>query len=405
MTDGRAGTRRVLHANMDFGVTTETFIRDRMLELDRLGWQAWVATRSVRNRESCPFPPDDRVFATPKPPRVRRAIDRALRVPYPMRSSFSWLQRPMREVRPDLVHAHFGWVAVAVQPVAEQHGIPLLPSFHGFDVTVWPRQGFGGKRLRKNPYEELFARVPRVLAVSHFIAGRLRELGYDGEIVVVPSGTRLELFPFRGPRTLDSSPRLLYVGRIIPYKGVDVLLRALPSVLREAPGVRLDVVGDGEDRAMNEALARTLGLSDHVTFHGAVAHDAVARAMQAADVLVMPSRTGEDGRVEGLGNVSKEALATGLEVVLTDSGGMPEAMPPDRRDELVREGDPRALADGILHVLDQRCRWQERADRSRAWIEGAFDWRKLAPRIAAVYDRVVRGADIEDLTWTRPASP
>jgi glycosyltransferase involved in cell wall biosynthesis len=370
-------TGRVLHANADFGTTTETFVRDRMLELDRIGWEAWVAARTVSNRDANPFPPDERLFVTPVPGLPRRVFDKLLRRPPERRAVLRWIDRPLREVRPDLVHAHFGWVAASVQPAVAAHGVPLVPSFHGYDVTVWPRTVSG------DPYRELFARCPRVLAVSEYIAEVLRDLGYEGSIVVVPSGIRLERFPFHEARE-GEGVRLLYVGRLIPYKGVDDLLRALPSV----PGARLDVIGDGSERAACEALARELGVN--VVFHGALPHAAVAQALIDADVVVMPSRTGADGRVEALGNIVKEALASGREVVATRSGGIPEVIPPDRRAELVPEYDPPALADAINAALARRAEWPERARAGRAWVEQHFDWQLLAPRIAAVYEDTLR---------------
>jgi colanic acid/amylovoran biosynthesis glycosyltransferase len=114
----------------------------------------------------------------------------------------------------------------------------------------------------------------------------------------------------------------------------------------------------------------------------------VVRALHAADILVVPSRTMPSGQAEGLSNVVKEGLAVGLPVVATRNGGIPEVVPPQYVGELVPDTDAAALADRIAALVDERDQWEERARAGRRWVEEAFDWRLLAGRIAAVYDEL-----------------
>jgi colanic acid/amylovoran biosynthesis glycosyltransferase len=94
------------------------------------------------------------------------------------------------------------------------------------------------------------------------------------------------------------------------------------------------------------------------------------------------------GQAEGLSNVIKEALATGLQVVATRNGGIPEVVPPQLRDELAPENDAGALAERIDALLDDRHAWGERARLGREWVEQSFDWTRLVHGITRVYDQV-----------------
>lgn len=384
--------RRVLHVVEQLGAPSETFLADRMTELERLGWEAWVATRGLAPNAAIELPRKRIVM-----PRRRRELLGALR-----RGSRgpadSWVERGVQAVRPRLIHAHFGWNGLAVLPVARERRLPLVCGLHGYDVTVYPRYRFEppsghAPAAQHDPlvYRELFEQAAAVLVVSGFLAGRLRQLGYEHPVEVIPSGIRMSDFPFRGPREEPADCRLIFIGRLVPYKGLDVALRALdrlPPALRSA---RLEVIGEGPLRAEHERLTHELGLSERVTFRGALPREEVRVALARADILLAPSRTTASGQAEGLGNTVKEAYSVGLEVIASRSGGLPEVTPPSRHHELVPEGDPDALAAAIEARWDARSRWAQRATDARRWVAEAFDWSVLAPRIASIYERVAGG--------------
>jgi glycosyltransferase involved in cell wall biosynthesis len=377
---------------MGFGSASETFIVDRMLELDRLGWEASVGAKWMVDEPLYEFPPVARVFA----PRPR---DELLRKGQPWRKGreWWWLERPIGKVRPTLIHAHFGWTAREVLGAAEHYGIPLAAGFHGYDATVYPRYGFDAHddpaavTMPPGVYDELFRKADCIFATSNFIASKLRELGCERGIDVVPSGIRLENFPFRGPRPEAAADelRLLFVARLVPYKGLDLVLEALARLANGGSAApTLTVIGEGPARKEYEDLAERLGIASLVDFRGRQPRTAVTDAFWAADVLVLPSRTTAAGQAEGLGNVVKEALAVGLEVAITDNGGLSETMPPERRGELVAEGDAMALAQRLDAIAGSRGDWRERAHDGRRWVETTFDWRQQALRLDQAYRRI-----------------
>jgi colanic acid/amylovoran biosynthesis glycosyltransferase len=373
---------RVLHVVRRLGEPSQTFVLDAILELQRRGWGTDVLSL---------IPPTGAgeklsVFQPPRPSLVRRARQRLLPQAPSALVSRAWAAA-IRARRPELLHIHFGWNACEVDDIASL-GVPALVSFHGSDINAWPHRDPGNLAA----YRRLFGRLRWATVVSNVLARRLRDLGYQGNIDVIPAGVKLDRFRYRDPATNGHDPRLLFVGRVVSCKGLDTLVSALPQVLEGSNRVRLEVIGDGELRGETEKLARDLGVDGHVEFRGVQGPEAVAQAMHAADVLVVPSRRTEAGEEEGSPVAPKEALATGVPVVATNIGGIPDIVPPEYRSELVSPDDPTALAAQILHLLNGHGSWRERARIGRAWIEREFDADKLIARLEDVYRTARNGS-------------
>jgi len=239
-----------------------------------------------------------------------------------------------------------------------------------------------------HPYAPMFEQLATAIAVSDFIAAKLRALGFAGPIEVIPAGVRLERMPFRDAEP-DGEPRILYIGRLTEQKGLAVLLEAMPRILESAPTARLEVIGGGAMRGELERLAQQLGVSAQTSFRGALPRrEDVFASLDGAHVFVMPSRAMPDGQAEGSPVVTKEAQAVGVPVVATDTGGIAETVPPEHRGDLVPSDDPVALADAVTHLLMHARERRERAQRARAWVEEQFDATELARRTVALYHRL-----------------
>jgi colanic acid/amylovoran biosynthesis glycosyltransferase len=373
---------RVAHVVRRYGVPSQTFVPGVIAALQALGWEGWVVTSGRENGGWFPFPPAERVLVARRPRLAARVAGRALWRPAHERRA-RWLAPEVARVAPSLVHAHFGWTGVDALPVARALGVPLLVSFYGTDATAFGR----GDRGRRE-YRQLFAGVRHVTVPTRFLENRLRRIGYSGYAEVIPSGILPHEIPFRVQPPDGSEARLLFVGRQVPVKGLDVLLHALAQV-SSLGSVRLDVVGDGSERKANKDLAESLGLARRVRFLGVRSHAEVLELMREAHLLVVPSRSMEDGQAEALGMVSVEAQAVGLPVVVTRCGGLPETVPPAYRHELVPEGNPVALAERVTAVLADRAGWEERARVGREWVEQNFDADRLARRMSRLYEDVL----------------
>ncbi|MEU6345098.1 glycosyltransferase family 4 protein [Streptomyces sp. NPDC046977] len=184
---------------------------------------------------------------------------------------------------------------------------------------------------------------------------------------------------------LADRPVVVCVSRLVPRKGQDTLILALPRILAVQPDTVLLVVGGGPYANELKRLAAETGVTDSVVFTGAVPWEELPAHFGAGDVFAMPCRTRRGGLdVEGLGIVYLEASATGLPVVAGDSGGAPDAVLDGETGWVVRGGVPEDAADRILALLGDAELRQRMGERGRKWVEDAWRWDLLADRLKAL---------------------
>jgi colanic acid/amylovoran biosynthesis glycosyltransferase len=381
---------RVAHVVHHYGRLSESFIPDALAQLERAGAEGWVGALSVENRETYAFPPDERLFVCPRPALWRRGADR-LRGRSGAARFAAAAARRLAPLRPGVVHAQFGWAAESGVALARRLGVPCVVTFHGTDVTTVPVRRPDAAGWRGPPghaYGRALPGVDLAIAVSEFIAGKLRALGFAGSIEIVPAGVDLELLRFRAAEP-TGPPRLLYLGRLNPQKGPDLLLRALPAVLERHPQTTLELLGGGPSAGDLERLAAQFGIADRVEFLGPLpGREPVVAALARAHAVIMPSRAMPDGQAEGSPVVGKEAQAAGVALVATDTGGIAETIPPAHRADLAPGDDPAALAARVSALLDDPAARRRRAQEARRWIEEQFDQRRLAQRTVELYARL-----------------
>ena len=211
----------------------------------------------------------------------------------------------------------------------------------------------------------------------------------------------------RGTETARARPfRLLFVGRLVERKGVDVLVRAL-GVLGERRAVTLTVIGEGPRAADIRATARRLGLDDRVTLAGRVDDAALRRAYLHADAFVLPAVVDEKGDTEGLGVVLLEALRFGLPVIASRTGGIPDIVRDGETGWLVPPGDAAALAAAIETVAADPAEARRRVARGRVRLDAEFSLPGIVERLGRCYEEAVaarrgRGMGLGDARVAEP---
>ncbi|TDC64801.1 glycosyltransferase family 1 protein [Micromonospora sp. KC207] len=184
---------------------------------------------------------------------------------------------------------------------------------------------------------------------------------------------------------LADRPVVVCVSRLVPRKGQDMLIRALPEIRRRVPAAALLVVGGGPYRADLEKLARQTGVERDVVFTGSVPSADLPAHYAAGDVYAMPCRTRNRGLdIEGLGIVYLEASATGLPVVAGDSGGAPDAVREGETGYVVSGRDVAQLADRVATLLADRDLARQLGAAGRAWVEREWRWETQAARMATL---------------------
>ncbi|MFF5299729.1 glycosyltransferase family 4 protein [Streptomyces sp. NPDC013161] len=184
---------------------------------------------------------------------------------------------------------------------------------------------------------------------------------------------------------LTGRPVVVCVSRLVPRKGQDTLILAMPRILAREPEAVLLIVGGGPYEKDLRRLVRETGVGDFVRFTGAVPWSELPAHYGAGDVFAMPCRTRRGGLdVEGLGIVYLEASATGLPVVAGDSGGAPDAVLDGETGWVVRGGSPEEAADRILALLADPELRQNMGERGRQWVEERWRWDLLAEKLRAL---------------------
>jgi glycosyltransferase involved in cell wall biosynthesis len=297
-----------------------------------------------------------------------------------------WLEAALRERGTTLIHAHTGLSGAQMLPLARRLALPLLVTYHGYEAMASdaslaksPRRGAVFLRRRERMKRE----VRRFVAVSEFMRALMRSQGYP-EARTVRLYTGVDVASHAPAPGATRERVVFFAARLVAWKGADVLLAAMQAVQRARPGTALVMAGTGDEFEPLQDRARELGVD--ARFVGAIASAEVGRWMQRASVLALPSVQGRSGQVENLPGVGVEALASGLPIVGSRSGGIPELVDDGVSGVLVPPGNVEALARALLLLLDDdalRARLGA-AGRERALRD--FDLAQQTAKLEALYD-------------------
>ena len=275
----------------------------------------------------------------------------------------------LRADAPDLVHVYYGHKAVRFLGMLKDWGGPWIVSFHGVDAAKFLDQPGYLEQL-----QDVFSTAKLVLARSQSLLTRLESLGCPTEKL------RLNRTPIpfdhlsvtqRTP-PLDGHWRLVQACRLIPKKGILTTLRALQTVVKTHPNLRYILCGDGPQADDIRALAAELGLAENVELKGWVKPEPLQTEYQNAHVFLHPSELTPEADQEGIPNSMLEAMATGLPVIATHHGGIPEAVTHGSDGLLVPEHSPTELAQAILQMLSNPSLWSQLGQNAAASVRANF---------------------------------
>ncbi|MFK0130607.1 glycosyltransferase family 4 protein [Streptomyces rubiginosohelvolus] len=248
-----------------------------------------------------------------------------------------------------------------------------------------------GERTDAVTYLGAATRAPIAAALGPAAARRMVRLapGVDAEAFAVRPGARDGVqTPAGGVRDrygLGGRPVILCAARLVPRKGQDTLIRALPAVLRSVPDAVLLLTGDGPYARTLRRLAADTGVADAVVLAGGRPHPEMPEHYAAADVFAMPCRTRRRGlEVEGLGIVFLEAAAAGLPVLVGDSGGAPDTVRDGETGHLVDGRDTAAVADRLVTLLRDREAAAAMGEKGRAWVREEWGWESAYATLAGL---------------------
>ena len=282
----------------------------------------------------------------------------------------------------DIIHAHWsvcGALAVLTQPI---HQRPVITTLRGSDVNHAERSRIVNLLHKKAIQKSIF-----IAGVSQAIATDLRRQhpGMSDKIRFVPNGVDDVFYALPTERDhLAPSPfKLLFIGSLIPRKGLDVLLKALAGINSQASW-SLTVVGDGPERDYLKSLAKNLKIDKNIHFLGSISPDGIPQFMNDHHLLVLPSYR------EGRPNVILEAMAAALPVLATDIEGTRELIQHDQTGWLVPPGNVDTLSGALDDIINNKRDLAATGLADRQWMqEQGLTWENTAKLYSQLYAEAI----------------
>lgn len=312
---------------------------------------------------------------------LRRARWKYLLVPLLILAQAARASALLRASQYDLIHAHW-LIPQGLAALLARHGKhpPLLCTSHGGDLYALHR-GLAGRLMRWVARKADFVTVVSEAMRRHVIEQGIAVRG----LKVIPMGADLTGL-FTPGNEARAAHEFLFVGRLVPKKGIEVLIRALAIVARQNPQVRLHIVGDGPERVALEQLVGDLGLFGHIEFVGALPQTALPQAYRRCTALVFPSVVATDNDQEGLGLVLVEALGCECPVICSKLEATRDVITHSETGLHYPPGDHEALAALMLRTLADPEDAATMGKRGRLHVLPRFDWDAVAARYAALID-------------------
>lgn len=373
----------VLHYSSVWLPQTEVWLYDQITHLPK----------SVESHVLCEQKSHLEQFAIPNlhcladEPRLRRYWDKSLRK-LRARSYIGYLSALAHQVKPRIIHSHFGNVAWANHKAVKAIGARHVATFYGLDVNYLPMLDY---RWRER-YHELFSSVDRVLCEGPHMARCLVELGCPEEKVRVHHlGVRVDDIPYRPRDWQPGTPlRVLIAATFREKKGIPYALDALGAI-RNDVSLEVTVIGNAtaerrslaeKDRIM-ETVVRS-GLSSQTRFLGFETFDGLMREAYKHHIFLSPSLTASDGDTEGGAPVGiLHMAASGMPVVSTNHCDIPNVLPASA--ELVKERDVNGLIAELLRLVNTAGHWDGQLAVARKHVEENFNANTQGARLGAIY--------------------
>jgi len=287
-----------------------------------------------------------------------------------------------------LIHAHDWLVGFAAKALKHAFKLPLIATIHATEHGRNHGIHNGLQTYIHNAEWGLSYEAWKVVCCSQYMkeeVERVFNLPQD-KITVIPNGISTEKFQLeeslgelRSNYALPQEKIILFVGRLVHEKGAHVLLEAFPGILRSVPQAKLVVVGKGGEQEALEAKARQSGIREKVCFTGYLPEQDLLRLYKCADVAVFPSL------YEPFGIVALEAMASGIPVVLSDTGGLREIVVDGVDGFKAFPGDSWSLGEKIINLLWDSEAAANLASQAYGKAKNIYDWQKIAQKTKSVY--------------------
>lgn len=382
--------KNVLIYNSTFFELSETFIYSQIKLLEQ-SFNLWLLGREFTNGSSFPLQHSNFCRVTNK---GLWHEDLLFKIKWKLgfrnilhNAEVRSIEKCFDDVRFDLVHAHFGFNAIEILPIARKHNVPLVVSFHGKDASkiIYHQPDYF------NSLPELFDYSEKIIIVSEHMRGILPfESRHESKIVLLPYSIDTEYFNGREHDRPDSQYiHILHSGRLVPKKGVFDLIHVFQKLLQCNKYLMLHILGDGIEKQRIQDLVQQLKIQGNVRFYGSQPQSEVRELLACADIFVLNSRTAPSGDMEGFPVSILEAMSMRKAVVSTYHAGIPDAIQNDCNGFLVPEEDNDALFEAIDRLVKNKALRVAMGEEARMTIESRYNQKQLKTGLVGIYESVM----------------
>ena len=272
----------------------------------------------------------------------------------------------LKNLRPDIIHAHFGPVALLILPLAKKYKIPMIVSFHGIDASP----AFLKSAKYKKSLTSLFEYAERIIIVSPHMTETLGIANWKHKVSFIPYGIDTGYFsPVSTNGAGGESPiKILHSGRLVTKKGVPDLINSFLGLTSKHPNIQLSIIGEGDEYDHCKQLIDGHPAGSKVRLLGSVSQESVRQEMQSSDIFVLNSRIDEKGDMEGTPVSILEAMSCGLAVVSTYHAGIPYVITNLENGLLVKERDNAGFALALDSLISSNTLRKELGGNARKTI-------------------------------------
>jgi len=246
-------------------------------------------------------------------------------------------------------------------------------------LRIWSRTWF-----MRRAYKNIYWRADFIQPISNFLAQRAKKIGYTGKIEIIPNGVNLTNFAkefdqkyiddFRRELGLKEDEKVITtISRLVYKNGIDTLIKAI----KDLP-IKVLIIGTGRLETKLKALAQELGVKHKVLFIGYVNQLDLPRYLKVSDIFVRTSRS------EGLGSAFLESMASGVPIIGTRVGGIPDFLKEGETGLAVDVGNPRDLALKIKEYLDDKVLYEKIKNNGRALVLKNYDWQPITEKMERI---------------------
>jgi glycosyltransferase involved in cell wall biosynthesis len=285
-----------------------------------------------------------------------------------------------------LIHAHFGPGGMQMLPLKKKLNIPLITTFHGYDLSKLLND-----KAYLNQLAVLLSEGDLNIAVSEYFRKKLISLGCDPKKVITHYiGIPVNDYKFKNREIKGDKVRLVQVSNFVKKKGHVYLLEALKNVLQTKKNVELVLVGDGPERGEIENKIKELGISDNVMLLGKLRSELSLKEADKSDIFIHHSITDCYGDTEGIPTAIMEAMSLGLPVITTYHTGIPELVKNYETGLLNEEKDVDGLAENIIRLIDDSELYSKINLNARCVIEKDFNIDVQNKKLEDIYSSLIK---------------